>query len=72
MRTSKTFKILFWQNTAKTNSHYVPIYARITVNGKRAEISIGNSYPVALWNAKISRTLGRTLEIKGTISVNKL
>ncbi len=41
MKTSKTFKILLWRNTTKRMNNLAPIYARITVNGKRAEISLG-------------------------------
>jgi len=38
MQTSKTFTIHFWLNTAKKKDDLAPIYARITVDGKRAEI----------------------------------
>jgi len=40
MQTSKTFSIHFWLNMAKKKNGIAPIYARITVNGKRAEISL--------------------------------
>ena len=40
MQTSNTFSILFWPNKAKKKNRLIPIYARVTVNGKRAEISL--------------------------------
>lgn len=40
MGTSRTFSILFWLNLAKEKDGFAPIYARITVDGKRAEISL--------------------------------
>ncbi len=40
MQTSKTFSIHFWLNTAKKKNGIAPVYARVTVNGKRAEISL--------------------------------
>ena len=64
MRTSKTFKILFWQNIAKKKGLEAPIYSRITVSGRRAEISLGKSYPVEFWDRKMSRAVGRTLEAR--------
>jgi hypothetical protein len=37
-----TYSVLFWINRAKVNkSGQVPIYARVTVSGKRAEIATG-------------------------------
>ena len=40
MQTSKTFNIHFWLSVAKKKDELAPIYARITVDGKRAEISL--------------------------------
>ncbi len=60
MKTSKTFKILIWQNTAKRKNNLAPIYARITVNGKRAEISLGTTYAIDFWDSKMSRAIGRS------------
>ena len=38
MGSSRTFSIHFWLNTAKCKDGFAPIYARVTVDGKRAEI----------------------------------
>ncbi|MCL6266382.1 site-specific integrase [Flagellimonas myxillae] len=64
MRTSKTFTILFWQKIAKKKRGIAPIYARITVDGKRAEISLGIQFPMDSWNRKMSRAEGRTVEAR--------
>ncbi|MEL7270168.1 MAG: site-specific integrase [Bacteroidota bacterium] len=64
MKTSKTFKILIWQNTAKKKRDQAPIYARMTVNGKRAEISLGISYPIREWDSKTGRAIGRSSEAR--------
>ena len=42
MDTSRTFNIHFWLNLTKKKEGY-PIYARVTVDGKRAEISLKRS-----------------------------
>ena len=64
MKTSKTFKLLFWQVLAKRKGTDAPIYARVTVNGKRAEISLDQWFPVAFWDAKMSRAAGRSIEAR--------
>ena len=56
----KTFKVLLWQNRAKTKNGLAPIYVRVTINGKRAEISTGTSYPIDNWDGKSSRAMGRS------------
>ena len=64
MKTSKTFKLLFWQVLAKRKGTDAPIYARVTINGKRAEISLDHWFPVAFWDAKMSRAAGRSIEAR--------
>ncbi len=64
MKTSKTFKLLFWQVMTKKKGTDAPIYARVTVNGKRAEISLDQWFPVAFWDAKMSRAAGRSIEAR--------
>ncbi len=60
MQTSKTFSIHFWLNTAKKKNGVAPIYARITVNGKRAEISLKRYQSVTSWDSKKKRARPRT------------
>lgn len=38
MQPSRTFSIHFWLNIAKRKDDLAPIYARVTVDGKRAEM----------------------------------
>ncbi len=60
MQTSKTFSIHFWLNTAKKKNGSAPVYARITVNGKRAEISLKRYQSVTSWDSKTKRARPRT------------
>ncbi len=64
MKTSRTFKMLFWQVIAKKKGTNAPIYARVTVNGKRAEISLDRSFSISLWDSKMSRAVGRSIEAR--------
>ena len=64
MKTSRTFNILLWQNSAKIKNGLAPLYARITVNGKRAEISLGILYQVKGWNSKMNRPTGKCKEAR--------
>ena len=56
MRTSRTFSIHFWLNLAKKTDDLAPIYARVTVDGKRAEISLQREASVTYWDIKSKRT----------------
>ncbi len=49
MKTNHTFSVLFWINKSKITNGTAPLYARITVNGKRAEISLKRSIEPAKW-----------------------
>lgn len=66
MQTSNTFSILFWPNKAKKKNGLIPIYARVTVNGKRAEISLKRSVSVTCavtsWDTKSGRLTSRSPE----------
>ena len=50
MKSIHTFSILFWINRAKKKDNKAPIYARVTVDGKRAEISIKRTIDPDNWN----------------------
>lgn len=60
MQTSKTFSIHFWLNSAKEKNDLSPLYARITVDKKRAEISLKRSLSVTYWDTKSKRANWRT------------
>ena len=42
------------------------IYLRITVNGKRAEVSTMRKVPLAKWNAKANKVIGYSIEARQT------
>jgi integrase/recombinase XerD len=60
MQTSKTFSVHFWLNAAKRKYNIAPLYARVTVNGKRAEISLKRYLSVTYWDPKSKRAKPRT------------
>ncbi|WP_286778931.1 MULTISPECIES: Arm DNA-binding domain-containing protein [Sphingobacterium] len=48
-----TFGVIFYLKKQKTTAQgKAPIYARVTVNGKRTEISVKRSVVVSGWDAK--------------------
>ncbi|MFO7720055.1 MAG: site-specific integrase [Gillisia sp.] len=59
MNTTPTFRILFWLNVAKTNDTLAPIYARVTINGRRAEISLRRQCIPESWDERAHRIKGR-------------
>ena len=60
MQTSKTFSIHFWLKMTKRKGDLAPIYARITVNGRRSEISLKRYISVTYWDSKSKRAKPRT------------
>ncbi|WP_311195943.1 site-specific integrase [Antarcticibacterium sp. 1MA-6-2] len=62
MNAKNTFRILLWLNKSKSKDIRLPIYARVTVNGQRAEISLSRyCYPEA-WDNRAHRMKGRSPE----------
>ena len=64
MKSKPTFRILFWLNKAKSKTNRLPIYARVTVNGKRAEISLARECNIEAWDERAHRVKGRGAEAK--------
>ena len=60
-----TFSILFYPrgNDIDTNGK-APIYARITVNGKRSEFSIRRKVLLTKWNSQAGKMRGTTLDVR--------
>ena len=57
--------ILFYAKRAKTNvSGLVPIYSRITVNGKRIELTTGRFVEFSKWSAEAGKMKGTTDEAR--------
>ncbi|MCF6347040.1 MAG: Arm DNA-binding domain-containing protein, partial [Flavobacteriaceae bacterium] len=58
MKTSSTFSILFWVNFSRIKNEKASIYVRITVNGKRATISLKRKVEVSDWDIHKNRARG--------------
>ncbi|MGB5609648.1 site-specific integrase [Eudoraea sp.] len=67
MSTQITFSILFWLNVSKVKRGIAPIYARVTVNGRRSEISLKRECPIGSWDNKMHRIKGRNV---GKLAIN--
>ena len=58
MKTTATFSILFWADFSRAKNNQASIYVRITVNGKRATISLKRKVSVSDWDAHKGRSRG--------------
>ena len=59
-----TYSVLFWINRAKANkTAQVPVYARVTVSGKRAEIATGRYIESERWNVKEGNMKGQPWQV---------
>lgn len=64
MKTSNTFSVLFWLKQANAKNGKASLYARITVNGKRAELSLKRKLSISDWDSNKSRLKGLSDEAK--------
>lgn len=64
MRATKTFSVLFWADLKNAVNGQALIYARITINGKRTNISLKRKVPISLWDAKKKQAKGHTIQAK--------
>ena len=64
MQTIKTFSIHFWINKSKRKDSNAPLYARITVEKKRVEISLKQMAPIEKWDKRSQQVKGRSFESK--------
>lgn len=64
MRSTNTFSILFFANQKNKNDDQALLYARITVNGKRVNLSLKRKIDVSLWDAKKKRAKGTSSEAR--------
>lgn len=58
MKTSNTFSILIWINTSRLKENHAKLYARITVNKKRVNISLKRNVDIATWDNNKSQVKG--------------
>ncbi|MDR1809115.1 MAG: site-specific integrase, partial [Prevotella sp.] len=58
-----TFKVLFYLKRDKQKSNgSIPLFCRITIDGKQARFSMKCDVQPKFWDAKANKALGRTLE----------
>ena len=62
MQPLTNFNLLFWVNVSRAKKNQVSVYARITVNGKRANISLKRKVIVSEWNSNKGRARGTKQE----------
>jgi hypothetical protein len=60
MRSKKSFSILFWTYSKRTSQNHSPVYARITINGKRVNFSLKVRVNNELWDPKKQRARGNS------------
>lgn len=58
MRTLSTFSILFWVYGKRAVNNKANIYVRVTLNGKRVNISLKRKINVSTWDEKLQRANG--------------
>ena len=64
MRSSDTFSVLILPLFDKESKGKTPLYARITINGNRIKFSLKRKFTTSLWNPKISRLKGSSMEAR--------
>ena len=64
MQTISTFSIIFFTRKSRNNANPLSIYARITVNGQRSEISLKRSISVKEWDSSKNRGRGSSYKIR--------
>ncbi len=64
MKTNQNYSIRFILKPTKTKSAKAPIYCRITVNGKRSEISLKRFIEPAKWSSTNCRVKGNSEEAR--------
>ncbi|UMB55331.1 site-specific integrase [Lutibacter sp. A64] len=60
MKTSTTFSILIWINASRAKNNEADLFARITVNQKRANISLKRKVNIKSWDKSKSRLKGNS------------
>lgn len=64
MLSINSFSIIFFSRKSRKNSNLLSIYCRITINSRRAEMSLKRSIPVCNWDNLKGRARGNTTRIK--------
>ena len=64
MQTNSTFSIIFFTRKSRSVTRKLSIYARITVNGKRSEISLKRTILINKWDSSKNRERGNSHKIR--------
>ncbi|PCJ94408.1 MAG: integrase [Flavobacteriaceae bacterium] len=64
MKTKSTFTVIFFTRKSRSHSSQLSIYVRITVNGKRSEMSVKRSIPQNQWDTTRNRGRGNSETIR--------
>jgi integrase len=64
MKTQNTFSILIWINASRAKNNEAVLFARITVNQKRVNISLKRKVPVESWDKSKSKIKGNSQEAR--------
>jgi len=60
MKTSQTFSVLFWINASRATDGKADLFARITVNAKRVNLSLKRKVPIEQWDVNTKRISGKS------------
>lgn len=64
MKTKSTFTIIFFTRKSRSNPNQLSIYVRITVNGRRSEMSVKRSVSQNGWDSSKNRGRGNSENIR--------
>ena len=64
MRSNFTFSVLFWLYSGRSKNGKAPIYARISVNGKKLNISLKRRIQINHWDSERQRVKNSTINAK--------
>ncbi|MBZ9629516.1 hypothetical protein LB465_01895 [Salegentibacter sp. LM13S] len=60
MRTQSIFSVLFWIYSKRAKENQTAIYARISINGRKLNISLKRKVDVELWDPKKQKLIGKS------------
>lgn len=66
MRSNSTFSVLFWLYSSRSKNGKAPIYARISVNGKKLNISLKRRIQINEWDSNKQRVKSSSIHAKST------
>lgn len=62
MRTKNTFSTIFWLQSSRAINNEALLYARVTVNQKRLNISLKKKVTVSIWDPHLRKAKGNSAE----------